>query len=44
MDSQVAQLVKTLPASAGDTKDVDSIPGLGSSLEEQMETHSSILA
>jgi len=32
MASQVAQLVKTLPASAGDTKDVDSIPGLGSSL------------
>ena len=31
MASQVAQLVKTLPASAGDTKDVDSIPGLGRS-------------
>ena len=31
MASQVAQLVKTLPASAEDTKDVDLIPGLGRS-------------
>ena len=40
----MAQLVKNLPANAGDITDVDSIPGLGGSLEEGMATHSSILA
>ena len=34
-------MVKNLPADAGDE---GSIPGLGRSLEEEMETHSSILA
>ena len=29
--SQVAQVVKSLPASAGDTRDTGSIPGLGRS-------------
>ena len=37
-------VVKNLPANAGDTGDVDSIPGSGRSLEEEMATHSSILA
>ena len=37
-------VVKNLPASAGDTEDVGSIPALGRSLEEEMATHSSILA
>ena len=37
-------MVKNLPASAGDTEDVGSIPALGRSLEEEMATHSSILA
>ena len=36
-----SSMVKNLPASAGD---VVSIPGLGRSLEEEMATHSSILA
>ena len=36
--------VKNPPVKAGDTGDVDSIPGLGRSLEEEMATHSSILA
>ena len=35
---------KELPAKAGDAGDVGSIPGLGRSLEEDMATHSSILA
>ena len=34
-------MVKNLPASAGD---MDSIPGSGRSLGEEMATHSSILA
>ena len=38
------QLVKNLPANAGDASDADSIPGLGRFLEEEMATHSSILA
>ena len=42
--SQVAQLVKNLPANAGDTRDVGSIPGSGRSLEEEIATHSHILA
>ena len=37
-------VVKNLPANAGDTEDVGSIPALGRSLEEEMATHSSILA
>ena len=39
--SQVAQMVKNLPANAGD---VGSVPVLGGSLEKEMTTHSSILA
>ena len=35
---------KNPPASAGDAKDTGSIPELGRSLEEEMATHSSILA
>ena len=36
--------VKNPPVKAGDTGDADSIPGFGRSLEEEMATHSSILA
>ena len=36
-------VVKNLPVSAGDIRDVGSILGLGRSLEEGMVTHSSIL-
>ena len=39
-----ALVVKNPPASAGDIRDVGSIPGLGRSLEESMATHSSVLA
>ena len=42
--SQVAPVVKNPPASAGDVRDMGSIPQLGSSLEEGMATHFSILA
>ena len=42
--SQVALVLKNLPANAGDVRDVDSIPGLGRSLEKGMATHSNILA
>ena len=42
--SQVVTVVKNLPANAGDIRDAGSIPGLGRSLEEGMETHSNILA
>ena len=42
--SQVALVVKNLPASAGDVRDVGSVHGLGRSLQEGMATHSSILA
>ena len=42
--SQKALAVKNLPANAGDVRDVDSIPGLGRSLEKGMATHSNILA
>ena len=42
--SQVALVVKNLPANAGDVRDVGLIPGLGRPLEEGMATHSSILA
>jgi len=37
-------VVKNLPANAGDTVDMGSIPRLGRSLEEEMATHSSIIA
>ena len=37
-------VVKNLPANAGDTGDVGSIPGSGRSLEVEIATHSSILA
>ena len=36
--------VKNLPANVGDAGDVDSILGLGKSLEKEMATHSSIFA
>ena len=36
--------VQNLPAISGDSGDLESIPGLGSPLEEEMVTHSSILA
>ena len=35
---------KNLPVSAGDARDVGSVPGLRRSPEEEMATHSSILA
>ena len=37
-------MVKNPSASAGDAEDVGSIPGSGRSPEEEMVTHSSILA
>ena len=37
-------MIKYPSANAGDTGDVSSIPGLGRSLEEEVTTHSSILA
>ena len=37
-------MVKNLPVNAEDVRDSGSVPGLGRSLEEGMETHSSILA
>ena len=36
-------LIKNLPASAGDTRDANLIPGSGRFLEDEMATHSSIL-
>ena len=42
--SQVALVVKNLPANAGDGRDASSVPGLGRFLEEGMATHSTILA
>ena len=42
--SQLALLEKNLPASAGDIRDVGSIPGWEDTLKEDMATHSSILA
>ena len=42
--SQVALVVRNLPASAGNMRDTGSVPGLGRSLEEGMTIHSSILA
>ena len=40
----MAQLVKNPPANAGDTRDAGSISGSGDPMEEEMATHSSILA
>ena len=37
-------MVKNLPASTGDVRDVGSIPGREDPLEQEMATHSSILA
>ena len=37
-------MVNNLPASSGDLRDMGSIPGSGNPLEEEMATHSSILA
>ena len=42
--SQVALVVKSLPASAGDGGDMGSIPGAGGSMEEGTATHSSVPA
>ena len=36
-------MIKNLPANAGDTGGVDSIPGQEDPLEKEMATHSSIL-
>ena len=40
----MALAVKNLPTNAGDARDPCSIAGLGDPLEEEMATHSSILA
>ena len=40
----MALMVKSLPAHAGDTGHMSLIPGSGRSLEEEIATHSSILA
>ena len=37
-------MVQNQPASAGDTGDMSSVPGLGDPLEKGMAAHSSILA
>ena len=37
-------MAKNLPASAGDARDIGSIPGWEDPREEQMATHSSMLA
>ena len=42
--SQVALVVKNLPANAGDLRDSGLIPGWEDLLEKGMATHSSILA
>ena len=42
--SQVALVVKSLPANAGDLRDIGLIPGWEDPLEKEMGTHSSILA
>ena len=44
MASQVALVVKNLPVNAVDIKDPGSILGWEDPLEEEMATHSSILA
>ena len=40
----MAQWVKNPPANAGDIRDAGSVPGSEDPLEEEMATHSSILA
>ena len=40
----MAQQVKNLPANAGDTRNEGLIPGAEDPLEEEIATHSSILA
>jgi len=42
--SQVVLMAKNLPASAGDVRDVGSVPGLGRSPGGGHDNHSSILA
>ena len=42
--SQVALVVKSPPANAGDSRDAGSIPGSDDPLVKEMETHSNILA
>ena len=42
--SQVALVVKNLPANAGDLRDMGLIPESEDPLEEEMATHSSIFA
>ena len=42
--SQVVLVVKNPPGNAGDIEDESSIPGSGNPLEEDMATHSSVLA
>ena len=42
--SQLALVFKNLPANAGDIRDPYLIPDLEDALEEEMATHSSILA
>ena len=42
--SQVARVVNSLPANAGDIKDVALIPGSGRSPGGGLATHSSVLA
>ena len=42
--SQVALVVKNPPASAGDTRDLGSMPGREDPLEEGTATHSGILS
>ena len=42
--SKVVQVVKNLPANAGDIRDAASIPGLGDPLEKEMATHTRTLA
>ena len=37
-------MLKNLPANAGDARDMGSIPGSEDPLEEEMTTHSSIIA
>ena len=44
MITQVMLVVKNPSASAGDLRDMGSIPGSEASLEEGMATHSSVLA
>ena len=37
-------MIKNLPATAGDVRDMSSIPGSGRSLKEETATHYSVLA